>query len=484
MLRYLFANGSPFQTLTKNSFWIVFGRVAAGILRAGLTILAARTLGVSDFGSFTLAMNFVLIFSFLPEFGFTALLTRELAARRGNPHQIFSLLFSLTLLTSLLTYGLILLIAPTAIHDARALAIVPILSLMLLLDVLREFTYGVFRAEERMEIQGLQHIATNLFLFGLGVAALRFQPSLHTLALAYLIAVAIGSILAVVAARRYFGRLSLSFNRTLTLQFFTAAWPIALANFLFLLLLYLDSVILGWFHPPAIVGLYGATVKFTEFLVFFPQAIALASFPMFSRSIEQPGELRHHLERALRFAFLLIAPIVVGGFVVGGALIQLIFGAGYLEAVPAFRLIIWSLLGTAPFLILTNLLVALDRRRELLAFDFVLVIINVAANILTVPHFDYYAAAYNTVLTSFLGLLFAYAISRRSVSYALEPLAAKPLLAAVVMGLAIWPLRAVSPFLTLPLGALVYGIALIITREPITARIITTIRRRPQPLPL
>ena len=484
MLRYLFANISPLQTLTKNSFWIVFGRVAAGVLRAGLTILAARTLGVAGFGSFTLAMNFVLIFSFLPEFGFTAILTRELAKRQGDPHRTFSALFSLTLVCSLIAYALLILISPLAIRDPRALAVVPILGIMMLLDVLREFTYGVFRAEERMQIQGIQHTLTNLLLFGLGAAILTLNPSLPLLAIAYLTAVGAGAIIGVIAARRYFSHITLSFDPSVIRHFFTAAWPIALANFLFLLLLYLDSVILGWFHPPAIVGLYGATVKFTEFLIFFPQAIALAVFPMFSRSLNDPVQLRRYLELSLRLGFLLTVPIAAGGFVLGGTIVPFIFGPAYAAAAPAFRIIVISLLGTAPFLILTNLLVALDQRRDLLRFDFALVVINAVANLLTVPHFHYYAAAYNTVLTSLLGLVFAHHISRRHVSYALEPLAAKPLGAAVLMGLLLWPVRGFTPLLTVPLGVLIYLIALIVSREEVTTKVITILRFRPRFLPL
>jgi Polysaccharide biosynthesis protein. len=66
-------NLSEFQIISKNSFWIVLGKLGGGIFRALLVILSARYLGASEYGAFSIAMNFVLLFSFLPELGLSVI---------------------------------------------------------------------------------------------------------------------------------------------------------------------------------------------------------------------------------------------------------------------------------------------------------------------------------------------------------------------------------------------------------------------------
>lgn len=471
LLFFLFKNFSPLQTLAKNSFWIIFGRFSAGILRAILVVVAARTLGVGNFGSFTLAMNFVLIFSFLPEFGFTAILTRELSKRELEPQKVFSLLFLLTLAFSLLTYIVIIGSAPIFVKDKAAAAIVSILALMMIFDILREFTYGVFRAEEKMEKQGLLHFATNLLLFGLAMYFLKTNPQLHLLADAYLISIFVGAVSGCALIWPYLKQLRLRIDWLLFFRFFHSAWPIALANFLFLLLLYLDSVILGWFHSPYHVGLYNSTIKLTEFLVFFPQAIALAVFPMFSRSITNREKLKHYLELALKLSAVLMFPIVAGVFVLGERIIETIFSASYLAAGPALKLIIFSLLGTFPFLILSNLLIALDKRKELLIFDLILVAINFSLNLILVPKFHFYASAYLTTLTSLLGFLFAYFISQKYVLFEFNRFLPKPFGAAAIMGAILFIVKNSSLVLTLPLGVALYLLLLYVFKEDLTVKV-------------
>ena len=474
ILEALFKNSSPLQTLTKNSFWIVFGRVSSGVLRAILVIYSARILGVNNFGSFTLGMNYIMIFSFLPEFGFTAILTRELAKRELDSQKVFSSLFIITLLFSFFTYIFILGFSGIFIKDTIAIAIIPILGLMMIFDVLREFSYGVFRAEEKMEKQGLLHFFTNLILFGIGMFVLLtpelIAQKLYYLAYAYLFSVFIGTIIGFTMIWKYIKNLKLKIDLPLYVKFFNSSWPIALANFIFLLLLYIDSIILGWFHSAHFVGLYNATVKLNEFLIFFPQAIALAIFPMLSRSLNEPEKLKYYLELGLKLGAILMFPIVFGVFILGSNIVSVIYGSQYIATIPALKIIIFSMLGAFPFLILTNLLIALDKRRELLAFDALLILINVGLNILLIPKFHYYAAAYVTTLTNLLGFLFAYFISQKYVKFEFNKLLVKPFIASLIMAIILLFAKNMSLLLVIPLGAIVYLVMLLLIKEELTTK--------------
>jgi O-antigen/teichoic acid export membrane protein len=475
-LALIFKNFSPRQTFIKNSFWLTSGKLLASVLRALIVIAAARLLGVSNYGSFALAMNFILIFSFLPEFGLTAILTRELAKRQTpvlyrDRYDIFSHIATFTLILSALTYGAILLTAKFFIKDSLALTLVPILGLMMTADVLREFIYSIFRAKEKMELQAGFHLITNFLILALGLITLLKFKSPILLAYAYLTAISIGFFISLPLVSDFLYRFRPKIDIKVMKQIFASALPIALANFLLLLLTFIDSVILGWYHPARLVGLYSAAVKFNEFLIIFPQSIALAVFPLMAKSINEPDKLRQAVEMGLHLSLLLMLPLTLSIFILSDQLILFVFGADYIASIPGLRLIIFSLLGTFPFLVLSNLLIAIDKRKELLLFDVILVIINVVFNILLIPRFDLLAASYNTTLVSLLGFLFAYFISQKYVNFSFWQFVTKPLVASLIVALLLTLIKSLSLLLLIPIALVVYLFTLYLLKEELLLKI-------------
>ncbi len=470
-------NISTKQTLVKNSFWLVSGKFLAGLFRALIVIVSARLLGASAYGSFSLAMSFVLIFSFLPEFGLSTILTRELAKKK-NDYETFSLISTITLGFSFISYLIIFLADRFFIKDPVALSIVPLLGLMMIVDVLREYGYGVFQAQERMEIQGGLHLLTNFLIFGLGFIALRQIRSPFSLSIAYFISVSIGFGLGLFFLKAFLKNYRPRFNLEKTKQIFMSALPIALSNFLLLLLIFIDSIILGWFHSPRLVGLYTSSVKISQFLILFPQSIALAVFPMMSKSIHEKEKLKETTELGLKLSIILMLPLTFGIFILASKIILLIFGPAYFASIPALRIIIFSLLGTFPFLLLSNLLIALDKRKELLIFDLILVVINVGLNLLLIPKFDLLAASYNTTLVNLLGFVFAHAVSQRYVNFDFWPFLPKPLLATAGMSLFLISLKSFSLLILLPGAVIVYLLGLYLVKEEITVKIIQGLKRQ------
>lgn len=476
-------NCSPTQTLIKNSLWLTSGKLLAALLRALTVIVAARLLGANSYGSFALAMNFILIFSFLPEFGLTAILTRELAKRQAadqpdpNRYEIFSHIATFTFILSGLAYGAILLTARFLIKDTVALDLIPILGVMMIADVLREFIYSVFRAKEQMELQAGFHLATNFLVLALGLLALAQSRSPLALAYAYLIAISLGFFISLPLVYDYLRHFRLCINLRIMREVFASALPIALANFLLLLLTFIDSVILGWYHPARLVGLYSAAVKFNEFFIIFPQSIALAVFPLMARSTTEPPKLRQAVELGLRLSLLLMLPLILSIFILSDQLILFVFGTDYAASIPGLRLIIFSLLGTFPFLVLSNLLIAIDKRRELLLFDIILVITNIVLNIWLIPRFDLLAASYNTTLTTLLGFLFAYFISQKYVAFSFWPFVPKPLIASLITALVLILLKPLNIIILISSALIVYCLSLYLLREELTLKIAQQLRK-------
>src|SRR3990167_5878981 len=75
----LFTNKDNGQAIFKNTFWIFATYFVARSLKFLLVIIAARVLGVSDYGSFSFGLSLVGMVFLFSDFGIGIILMREYA---------------------------------------------------------------------------------------------------------------------------------------------------------------------------------------------------------------------------------------------------------------------------------------------------------------------------------------------------------------------------------------------------------------------
>jgi O-antigen/teichoic acid export membrane protein len=465
ILKYLFNNLSEEQRIVKNSFWIALARFGGSLLRAILIIYSFRILGPSLQGSFSLAMNFILIFSFIPDFGLTAVLIREIIKNQSQRREIFANAFLAVFFLLFLSILIINLTKFIFIKDELAQTLIFILSLFLIFDTLREFLYSLFRAEEKMELQALSHLTTNFLLLLFGVLLLKINPHPFSLSQAYLFASFLGFLLTFLLLRKeiifnYFK----FFKSKLVFDLLNKSWPIGIANFLFLIITYLDSLIVGWFHPPKDVGLYTSVVKLIEFLYFFPAALAMAVFPILSK--KDKDDFQKTISFGFQLSFFISLPILGGLLVLSKEIIGFIFGEKYLPASLGLQLISFSLPFNFLLLILIDALIALDKRKELLIYDLIVVILNFLLNLLFVPQYSYFASSLITSISSFISLIFALFILKKYVPLSLKELKIFNYLLTTILMMFLVYLLPFHLVIKVILGALFYFTFLFLLKDP------------------
>jgi O-antigen/teichoic acid export membrane protein len=465
IFKYLFNNFSEEQRIVKNSFWIALARFGGSLLRAILIIYSFRILGPSLQGSFSLAMNFILIFSFIPDFGLTAVLIREIIKNQSQRREILANAFLAVFFLLFLSILIINLTKFIFIKDALAQTLIFILSLFLIFDTLREFLYSLFRAEEKMELQALSHLTTNFLLLLFGVLLLKIKPHPLSLSQAYLLASFLGFLLTFLLLRKeiifnYFK----FFKSKSVFDLLNKSWPIGIANFLFLIITYLDSLIVGWFHPPKDVGLYTSVVKLVEFLYFFPAALAMAVFPILSK--KDKDDFQKTISFGFQLSFLISLPILGGLLVLTKEIIGFIFGEKYLPASLGLQLISFSIPFNFLLLILIDALIALDKRKELLIYDLIVVILNFLLNLIFVPFYSYFASSLITSISSFISLIFALFILKKYVPFSLKELKVFNYFLTTILMMLLVHLLPFHLVIKVILGALFYFTFLFLLKDP------------------
>jgi O-antigen/teichoic acid export membrane protein len=103
------------------------------------------------------------------------------------------------------------------------------------------------------------------------------------------------------------------------------------------------AVLLGFLIGATTVGWYGAAYKPVTVALAMPMTYFMGLFPALSSAFAgNREEFRSVLSRSLRLTSSLSIPLGVGGAMLAGPIILLLFGEAYAPSVPVLRVLVWS----------------------------------------------------------------------------------------------------------------------------------------------
>ncbi len=216
-----------------------------------------------------------------------------------------------------------------------------------------------------------------------------------------------------------------------------------------------DVILLGFLATDLEVGLYAAPYRLCFLLMALAGAIQVAYLPDVVRTSDEREDTeaaRRHLELSAALGL----PVAVGCILLAGPLIETLFGAAYLEAVPALRLLLVSLGLLFLFAPVHNVLLARDRLDVENWSMGVAALTNVVLNVMWIPRYGIVGAAGATLVAEAMILLATGAVVWRGLRGALVGAVGRPALACVAMGAAVFPLRDGNLFVGVGVGAAVF----------------------------
>jgi O-antigen/teichoic acid export membrane protein len=305
------------------------------------TTIIARSVGPELYGRYTFGLNFILIFSVLANFGLESLYIREAARDRSNVgliSDIFRLKVLLAVTTALFTVAA----AHLLDYPGPTLMVIYVLAVGLVFQILGESLLSVYRATEQMHVPAL---ASTLFR---GISATIIAVSVfggigfYGVVAAYTIANALIFLGAWFVARKHLRlRLPTGF-RGRAFALLRNGMPFYQSALLTMFYGKIGVLLLSKFASEFEMGFYMAGLTLVETLYFIPTAFITALFPAFSRIFgASPDALRQAYERIIKYLVILTAAVAVGTLLVAESVIALIFGAQFMPAADALRVLIF-----------------------------------------------------------------------------------------------------------------------------------------------
>ena len=433
---FLLNNKGTRQTVVKNTFWMATGQIGSRLFRAAIVIYAARVLGAAGYGVFSYVVGLAGFFTVLADVGIKSALTREISQKPNRAPYYFATAFWIKAALLVLTALVIIFIAPYISKIDAVRTLIPFVAFLMIFDGLREFSAAYFRGKEKMELDALLIIVTNVAITIIGFIALYFSATAKALTIAYIFSAGTGAILGIYILRKRFAQVIKYFRKNLLKPILKASLPIALLGIIGVFMLNIDIVMLGFYKGAREIGFYSASQKIVQLLYVLPAILAMSTFPAISRLISEKAKKKAKvlMERAVAAVFLLALPITAGGAILSSQIIALIYGAEYLPASPAFFFLIFTPLLVFPGMLVGNYIFAYNRQRQIVPRVLAGIIANVVLNILLIPPFGIAGCAVATIGAQLIYNVSILKLAKKIKNFKILPYLQKIFLATAIMG--------------------------------------------------
>jgi O-antigen/teichoic acid export membrane protein len=459
----------------RNTVLVLTAKVIARLIALVTVIATLKQLMPAPYGTFITLVNYTAIVSVVLDLGFNVLYVREGARHPGDIQRYLRNVMSLRLLMALGSF--VILAIALAIAGLSSL-LVPGFVLMVLTSystLLRNTLYAV----QRLGYEAVAVVLESAVLLGLVLLGVKINAGVTYFVWAYAAQYAFScAYFVAVLWWRKIAIIGWKFEPQLLREWFFQGLPFALTFVLTILYFKVDQPILYALRPHAEAGWYAAAYKPFEALLFIPMTLLSVVFPVLSVYFrERPQELADAVSRFFKALLVIGWPIAVGLFVLAHPLTKMFL---YPQSEPALRILSLALAIGFVNNAFIGALSASDRQRSFTWAAGWSLLANVALNLILIPLFGYIGASWATVLTEIVLGVAGWILTARYIGRVpVLQLTWRPILAGLVMGAVLFPLRDfedVEIVIPIVVGGAVYAGAALLLRA-ITADEIAFARR-------
>lgn len=458
---------SEIKTLFKNISWVASSQLIVNICAFLWTIAIARYLGVNDYGILSFAISFTVLLGMGTDIGMSTYTTRKLSQDKSKTQKFINNLIPFKIILSLVIFILTALILFLWGYNKLTIEVALIISIETIFICMIKFIGGVFQAYENQKINSIGEMITSVLLLLFTLLIVVLDLGLVAVALSYALAYLAFLIYMVLNMNRSFGIPKFEFDLSFWKDIAIKSIPFGLSIFFYTVYFSIDVVMIKFLSGNYATGIYNAAYKIVSVFVAFYVIYQYVIFPLMSKLYaENTNLLKVSFEQSFKYSLLILLPINIGVYLYSPYIINLIYSSKYALASPAMQILIWTVVFLFINGVATSLLNSIGKELSVTKIYLVTAIFNIILNYLTIPIWSYIGASITTVLSEIL-ILVLMLCSISKTEYRPDFLLLKTIIKLIICGFILFIvlyLINVSLWLAIPIGLIVYILALIITK--------------------
>jgi O-antigen/teichoic acid export membrane protein len=458
------------KRVAKNTSFLFAGDIVVRLLGLLLVVSIARELGAGEYGKYAFAIAFTSLFLILADLGLSTISTRDIARDSKLAPSYVTTVPLIKLVFSIAAMGLIAIIINALEYPPDTVKVVYIVGLLYTLESFGAFYRSIFRAFERMEYDAVSIITERLLVVGAGLVFLFHDSRLIVVVLAMLAAQAFGFVFTISLCTVKFTRPKLPPDLSIVKPLIKTAIPFALAGVFDRIVFQTDLIMLSTMKGDIVAGWYGVAQRPLFAILFIPSIITAAIFPAISKfAVSSNENLSVAYEKSLKFLTLLATPICIGTIMISHRIILFLYGEGFINSEIVLKILAFAVAILFLVIFTGHTLVSINRQIIAMRVSGIGALLNVALNFGLIPAMSYVGAAIASAVsvTIILVIQFVY-LQKHLCNVNLPKLVAKPLLAAVIMGILVYLLdkrlsvTTVNLLLIIGVAIIIYGLQLLL----------------------
>ncbi|MBX2976348.1 MAG: oligosaccharide flippase family protein [Ignavibacteriaceae bacterium] len=391
------------KSIIQNIFSLTIGQIISTALSFLSITLAARFLGVENFGRFNYLLAIVFVVSRVIDLGLVPIVFRELSKNKSDFSllnsaliiRIFAfiptwILFNVTLIILDFTFTEILL-ANLLITNTFLSA--KFVSFRELLDL-------PFKVSLKMHFPMLVNVIDNLILLILVILIPVYNFGLIYFVIAYLLANLPGFLIIIFLLKKKF-RFKLKFEVRNISWLLTLSLPIYGYVILDVIYQQLDVLLLKYYFDYFEIGLYAAALRLVVPLLFFATAIIHTFFPIINENIvENISQNKKIVSFIFKMLFLFPTVLFLLFLFKSDDFVRIIFGNNYLGASTSTSILLLAQVFVFFNFFILNLTVVYNKQNWNFFLAAYLLLSNFLLNIVFIPMYHIEGAAFAKLLSA------------------------------------------------------------------------------------
>ncbi len=390
--------------------WNLAGRMLSLILAFFVSVYVIRYLGPSSWGLLSYVVSFTGIFAFVASLGVDNILYVDLVNDPKRRDLYLGTAFGLKLIGGILAFVITLAVSYFSGNSAYTNFLMAVVAAGFFFQPLNVVnTY--FQAGVNSKPTVILSLAVNVCLSVLKIIFVNMGLTVGYFLLIYFIE-AVLSAAGYLFIYRWFGLSVLQWRwaNSAAKTIFTASWPLILSSAFTFVYSRIDQVMIKQLLNQTAVGLYDTGVRLAELWYIFPSIIIGSVFPAIINAKKNNFELfESRITRLYFFSLCLALGFIIPISVLSGFIIKLLYGTAFLPAAGVLKIYVWAGVSVTLATIVNQYLISEKLTRISLYLNLFGMLLNIALNILFIPRYGIYGAAWATLISYSLipaGLVF------------------------------------------------------------------------------
>lgn len=389
-----------FQKHLKNMSWMFFARVITMIISFVTTAYIARNLGATNYGQLSYAISFVGLFGFLASFGIDQVLCRDLIRHPEKRNEYMGSAFTIRILASTITSFICVLFALILSERDVSLFLIFIISISFIFSSFQLISYE-FQADTKSKYPSLLSIVVIIILNISKIIVIFYDKGVIYLAGIILLESLLYAIGYIYLRTREYGTIKKwRYDKLIAKSIIADSFPLIFASAFFSIYARIDQVMIKNMLGATSVGLYDSAVRISELWYFIPHIVTTSLFPAIVNARKSSEELYY---KRLKKLFLVILSISIltalPTALLSKYLISIIFGVGFIGALSVLQIYVWSNIGAALNLVMTQLLITENYTKIITSSVFFGMASNVILNLILIPKYGMVGAAIASLIS-------------------------------------------------------------------------------------